>query len=90
MQDRESVMRLNCMYVGKKNFVFVFIVQNLRLFVLADLLTPQKFSEAMMTITTWVINMAPVGVFFLIGGQVKNKQSFIQIFRYYPSSSDYF
>ncbi len=33
----------------------------------------------MMTITTWVINMAPVGVFFLIGGQVKDKQSFIQI-----------
>ena len=27
-------------------------------------------SEAMMTITTWVIYMAPVGVFFLIGGQV--------------------
>jgi len=26
-----------------------------------------------MTITTWVINMAPVGVFFLIGGQVKDK-----------------
>jgi len=27
-------------------------------------------SEAMMTITTWVIYLAPVGVFFLIGGQV--------------------
>ena len=27
-------------------------------------------SEAMMTITTWVIYMAPVGVFFLIGGQI--------------------
>eukprot|EP00095_Tigriopus_kingsejongensis_P001809 snap_masked-scaffold10_size831480-processed-gene-2.2 protein:Tk01809 transcript:snap_masked-scaffold10_size831480-processed-gene-2.2-mRNA-1 annotation:"excitatory amino acid transporter 1-like" len=27
-------------------------------------------SHAMMTITTWVIYMAPVGVFFLIGGQV--------------------
>ena len=27
-------------------------------------------SEAMMQITTWVINLAPVGVFFLIGGQV--------------------
>ena len=23
-----------------------------------------------MTITTWVINLAPIGVFFLIGGQV--------------------
>jgi Na+/H+-dicarboxylate symporter len=46
------------------------------LFVLADFLTPQKFSEAMMTITTWVINMAPVGVFFLIGGQVKDETIF--------------
>ena len=27
-------------------------------------------SEAMMTITTWVIYMAPIGVFFLIGGQI--------------------
>ncbi len=27
-------------------------------------------SESMMTITTWVIYMAPVGVFFLIGAQV--------------------
>lgn len=27
-------------------------------------------SEAMMKITTWVIFMAPVGVFFLIGGQI--------------------
>lgn len=27
-------------------------------------------ADAMMTITTWVINLAPVGVFFLIGGQV--------------------
>jgi Na+/H+-dicarboxylate symporter len=27
-------------------------------------------SDAMMVITTWVINLAPVGVFFLIGGQV--------------------
>lgn len=27
-------------------------------------------SEAMMTITTWVIYLAPVGVFFLIGGQI--------------------
>ena len=24
-----------------------------------------------MVITTWVINLAPVGVFFLIGGQVR-------------------
>jgi Na+/H+-dicarboxylate symporter len=55
-----------------KNYTFLF---------LADFLTPQKFSEAMMTITTWVINMAPVGVFFLIGGQVKDKpQQFLNIF----------
>ena len=27
-------------------------------------------SEAMMQITTWVIYMAPIGVFFLIGGQI--------------------
>eukprot|EP00096_Caligus_rogercresseyi_P001975 TRINITY_DN1354_c0_g1_i4.p2 TRINITY_DN1354_c0_g1~~TRINITY_DN1354_c0_g1_i4.p2 ORF type:complete len:348 (-),score=81.27 TRINITY_DN1354_c0_g1_i4:3934-4977(-) len=27
-------------------------------------------SEAMMCITTWVIYMAPIGVFFLIGGQI--------------------
>jgi len=27
-------------------------------------------SEAMMIITTWVINLAPLGVFFLIGGQI--------------------
>lgn len=33
-------------------------------------------SEAMMTITTWVINMAPVGVFFLIGGQVLGTNDF--------------
>jgi len=33
-------------------------------------------SEAMMTITTWVINLAPVGVFFLIGGQVLNTDDF--------------
>ena len=29
-----------------------------------------SLAEAMMTITTWVIRLAPVGVFFLIGGQV--------------------
>jgi len=33
-------------------------------------------SDAMMTITTWVINMAPVGVFFLIGGQVLGTDDF--------------
>ena len=33
-------------------------------------------SEAMMTITTWVIYMAPVGVFFLIGGQVLEMANF--------------
>ena len=29
-----------------------------------------SLAEAMMTITTWVIRLAPIGVFFLIGGQV--------------------
>merc|ERR1719362_1789000 len=33
-------------------------------------------SEAMMTITTWVIYMAPVGVFFLIGGQILDMDDF--------------
>jgi len=33
-------------------------------------------SDAMMTITTWVINLAPVGVFFLIGGQVLGTNDF--------------
>merc|ERR1711981_1135823 len=33
-------------------------------------------SEAMMTITTWVIYMAPVGVFFLIGGQILEMEDF--------------
>jgi Na+/H+-dicarboxylate symporter len=33
-------------------------------------------SEAMMTITTWVIYMAPVGVFFLIGGQILEMDDF--------------
>jgi len=33
-------------------------------------------SEAMMTITTWVIYMAPVGVFFLIGGQILEMNDF--------------
>ena len=32
-------------------------------------------SDAMMTITVWVINFAPVGVFFLIGGQVLGVES---------------
>ena len=36
-------------------------------------------SEAMMTITTWVIYMAPVGVFFLIGGQVRTHHMFLRI-----------
>ena len=34
------------------------------------------YSEAMMTITTWVINLAPVGVFFLIGGQILEMDDF--------------
>lgn len=33
-------------------------------------------SEAMMTITTWVIYMAPIGVFFLIGGQILEMEDF--------------
>lgn len=33
-------------------------------------------SEAMMTITTWVIYMAPIGVFFLIGGQILEMKDF--------------
>ncbi|XP_023326225.1 excitatory amino acid transporter 3 [Eurytemora carolleeae] len=33
-------------------------------------------SDAMMTITTWVINLAPIGVFFLIGGQVLGTNDF--------------
>ena len=33
-------------------------------------------SEAMMQITTWVIYLAPVGVFFLIGGQVLEMADF--------------
>jgi Na+/H+-dicarboxylate symporter len=33
-------------------------------------------SEAMMQITTWVIYMAPVGVFFLIGGQILEMDDF--------------
>lgn len=32
-------------------------------------------SDAMMIITTWVINLAPFGVFFLIGGQVLGVKS---------------
>lgn len=30
----------------------------------------------MMTITTWVIYMAPIGVFFLIGGQILEMEDF--------------
>ena len=37
-------------------------------------------SEAMMTITTWVIYMAPVGVFFLIGGQILEMDDFASAF----------
>ena len=33
-------------------------------------------SEAMMTITTWVIYIAPIGVFFLIGGQILEMEDF--------------
>ena len=36
-------------------------------------------SEAMMTITTWVIYMAPVGVFFLIGGQILEMDDFATV-----------
>ena len=35
-----------------------------------------SLADAMMTITTWVINLAPVGVFFLIGGQVLGTEDF--------------
>ena len=35
-----------------------------------------SLSDAMMTITTWVISLAPVGVFFLIGGQVLGTKDF--------------
>ena len=35
-----------------------------------------SLADAMMTITTWVIKLAPVGVFFLIGGQVLATQDF--------------
>ena len=31
-------------------------------------------SEAMMKITTWVIYLAPIGVFFLISGQGRNEE----------------
>lgn len=33
-------------------------------------------SETMMKITTWVIYLAPVGVFFLIGGQILEMDDF--------------
>ena len=35
-----------------------------------------SLADAMMTITTWVIKLAPVGVFFLIGGQVLATEDF--------------
>jgi len=35
-----------------------------------------SLSDCMMVITTWVINLAPVGVFFLIGGQVLGTNDF--------------
>ena len=35
-----------------------------------------SLADAMMTITTWVIYLAPVGVFFLIGGQVLGTEDF--------------
>merc|ERR1719342_1546785 len=35
-----------------------------------------SLADAMMCITTWVINLAPVGVFFLIGGQVLGTKDF--------------
>ena len=35
-----------------------------------------SLAEAMMTITTWVIRLAPIGVFFLIGGQVLGTDDF--------------
>jgi len=36
-------------------------------------------ADTMMTITTWVINLAPVGVFFLIGGQVLGVEDFATV-----------
>ena len=38
-----------------------------------------SLSDAMMKITTWVINLAPVGVFFLIGGQVLGTDDFATV-----------
>ena len=35
-----------------------------------------SLADAMMTITTWVIYLAPIGVFFLIGGQVLGTNDF--------------
>ena len=35
-----------------------------------------SLADAMMTITTWVISLAPIGVFFLIGGQVLGTDNF--------------
>ena len=34
-------------------------------------------SEAMMKITTWVIYLAPIGVFFLISGQVTHSVAMV-------------
>lgn len=36
-------------------------------------------AEAMMVITTWIINLAPIGVFFLITGQVLGVKDFMTI-----------
>ena len=38
-----------------------------------------SLAEAMMTITTWVIRLAPIGVFFLIGGQVLGTDDFVTV-----------
>ena len=38
-----------------------------------------SLADAMMKITTWVINLAPVGVFFLIGGQVLGTEDFATV-----------
>jgi solute carrier family 1 (high affinity glutamate transporter) protein 3 len=38
-----------------------------------------SLADVMMVITTWVINLAPVGVFFLIGGQVLGMGDFATV-----------
>jgi len=38
-----------------------------------------SMADAMMVITTWVINLAPIGVFFLIGGQVLGVDDFMVV-----------